>query len=92
MNGRLFDITMRATSASMQGGGQISLLCPNCSSTLLIHQPEEESAYRLLGSCDCEECGVWYSLIPAPDRSQIYLIRLPSMTELREAMVRQGIE
>jgi hypothetical protein len=91
MDEQSFDITVRVTMASIQPGGPWQLHCPACQARLNIHQPEPEISHRLLGSCACEECGIWLSLLASPDRKTVYMIRLPAIAELWEAMRRQGL-
>jgi C4-type Zn-finger protein len=91
MDTQSFDITLRVTGLAIQPGGYEQLYCPVCQSPLNIHQPEEEVPNRLLASCTCEECGLWLSLLMSPDRTKVYMIRLPVMVEMWEALSRQGL-
>jgi hypothetical protein len=91
-DGRSFDMTVRVTVDSTRADERLSLSCPVCGFGLIVHQPEPGAAHRLLATCGCAECGLWFSVLPSADRSQVYLVRLPSMAELREAMARQGLE
>jgi hypothetical protein len=92
MDGQAFDLSIRVLKLSVapEGAGQIR--CPACDSPLNMHQPEEVFPHRLLGTCTCEECGVWFSFIVTPDRKQMYLLRLPAIIEMVEAISRQGRE
>jgi len=67
----LSDVTSGlAASSSMQ--------CPNCDDPLVMHQPDEQSPDRLLGTC--EECGAWFLL----DLAGEVMVRLPDVESLRE--------
>ncbi len=90
MDKEVFDLSMRVTKLSVPPEGIEQLRCPACDSPLNMHQPEDEFPHRLLGSCTCEECGVWFSLIVTPDRKEMYLVRLPAIIEMMEAISRQG--
>ena len=89
MDRHSFDITLRVTALAISPGKYEQLYCPVCQAPLNLHQPEEEIPHRLLASCTCEECGLWLSLLVSPDRTKTYLIRLPVMAELWEALSRQ---
>lgn len=65
--------------------------CPGCGTLLMLHQPDEGSPHRLLANCSCEECGAWFAVIMRPDDRVAYIIRLPSVIELVEAISRQGL-
>jgi hypothetical protein len=86
-----FDVTVRVTRHPARSDMQDEVLCPACDSELRIHQPEEETPHRLLGTCTCGECGLWFVLIPTPDRECVYLVRIPIIAEFREALSRQGL-
>ena len=90
MNGTEFDITIRVTVAPIADGWAEQVRCPACQSPLAIHQPEKDVPHRLLASCTCEECGVWFSVVPSADRAQVYLLRIPSIAEMREVLARRG--
>lgn len=91
MERRTFDLTVRVWAHPTQSGRHDELMCPACDSALNIHQPEEAIPHRLLGSCTCGECGLWFSLVPAPDRGYMYMVRIPIIAEMREALSRQGL-
>ncbi len=84
-----FDIRVRVTGLAVLPEGIQHQRCVACGSPLEVHQPDPDVSHRLLGSCSCEECGIWYSLIVTPDRGGTYLIRLPSVAELTEAITRR---
>jgi C4-type Zn-finger protein len=90
MSGFEFDITIPVTVFPIAGGWPEPLNCPTCQAPLDLHQPQNDMPHRLLASCPCEECGVWYSLVPSADRARVYLLRLPAIAEMREALSRQG--
>lgn len=50
--------------------GVLGPTCPVCSHDLDIHQPDEGSPERLLGTCP--ECGSWFLI--DPDLGQILLL------------------
>ena len=92
MNGTSFDLTVHVTLLPAQTGGLDQILCPVCHEPLNLHQPEPEIPHRILASCTCEECGLWYSLIVSPDRTEVFMVRLPVLAEIREVLVRKGLE
>ena len=83
-----FDIQMRATSQVGRWTDLNQQVCPACDATLTIHQPDVGNPHRLLANCSCEECGIWFALVVRPDQKVTYLVRLPSVIELVEAIAR----
>ena len=85
-----FDVCLgvRGQDAKLNRIGQQR--CPACDSLMIFHQPDEASPHRLLAHCDCEECGIWFAVVVRPDEQVVYLIRLPSVIELVEAIARRG--
>jgi hypothetical protein len=53
--------------------------CIRCKSFLHIHQPDEELADRLLGTCP--DCFAWYLI----DAAEGLMVLLPDQTDLRNA-------
>jgi hypothetical protein len=53
--------------------------CPNCGVPLAIHQPEEQSPDRLLGTC--EDCHSWFLL----DLVGQTMVQLPEVGALRSS-------
>ena len=51
--------------------------CPSCDDRLVIHQPDEQSPDRLLGTC--EGCRDWFLL----DEAGEVMVRLPNLEALR---------
>ena len=91
MDSSSFGMTVRVTTHPTQDGRYDELLCPACESDLRIHQPEEQTPHRLLATCSCAECDLWFSLVPTPDRWRVYMVRIPIIAEFREALSRQGL-
>ncbi len=89
MNQLEFDIRLRATSQAGRWADLRDQACPACDAHLTITQPDVDKPHRLLATCSCEECGIWFALIVRPDQLVTYLIRLPSVVELVEALGRQ---
>ncbi len=84
-----FDIRMRVTGRPVPPDGIEHQRCSACGSPLEVHQPDLDIPHRLLGSCSCAECGIWYAIIVTPDRLDSYLVRLPSVVEMMEAIARR---
>jgi hypothetical protein len=55
------------------------LECARCGATLWIHQPDEQLAARLLGTCP--DCHAWYLI----DAETGLMALLPDETDLRSA-------
>jgi hypothetical protein len=53
--------------------------CPECDAILCIHQPDEQLADRLLGTCP--DCFAWYLI----DAEVGLMVLLPDETNLRNA-------
>jgi hypothetical protein len=69
-----------------------ALVCPECLSPLVLHQPDEDQPDKLLGTCFV--CFRWFLLIEIEDTcSRTLLVELPcadrirSMVELSESQV-----
>ncbi len=60
-------------------GGRSRLRCPLCTEVLTLHQPDEQSPDRLLGTCT--ECDTWFVL----DAAAGFLVRLPAVEDLQAA-------
>jgi hypothetical protein len=52
--------------------------CPVCEGVLAIHQPDEQSPERLLGTC--MECRSWFLI----DEAGALMLRLPEAADLDE--------
>ena len=85
-----FDIIVRVVARPVAGWPG-PLECPACQCPLRVHQPEEDAPHRLLASCGCEECGIWYAVVPSVDRARVYLIRIPAIAEMREVLGRHSL-
>ena len=86
MSGSSLDLSLRVFLAHSSDDRSEPLLCPGCGANLTLHQPEEDAPHRLLVSCPCEEGGAWYAVVPAADRDNVYLIRLPTSEEMQAAL------
>ena len=86
-----FDMVVWTTAAQVPPGGRDHLACPVCGEPLRLHQPEEDAPSRLLASCTCEECSIWLALAFTPDRSRVYMVRVPSTAEFWEALRRRDL-
>ncbi len=49
----------------------LGVICPDCRSHVVIHQPDERRPDRLLGTC--ESCSAWFLIAP----SVATMLRLP---------------
>lgn len=49
----------------------LDVICPDCGSPIIIHQPDERLPDRLLGTC--ASCSAWYLIFPAAAA----IVRLP---------------
>jgi hypothetical protein len=84
-----FNLKLWATSLPLPPGGCEQLRCPACRAILNVHQPEDDVPNRLMASCTCEECALWLALVVTPDRSRVYMVRIPSPPEMWEALSRE---
>jgi hypothetical protein len=53
--------------------------CASCHDSLVIHQPDEDLPYRLLGTCP--ECRTWFLI----DGAMEVMVKLPDENTLRDA-------
>ena len=83
-----FEIRLRVRGQGVPPDGIEFQRCMVCDSRLSIHQPDPDDPQRLLAHCTSPECGVWCTMILATDDKVSYLIRLPSIVEMTEAIAR----
>ncbi len=57
--------------------GPLRVGCPSCLDDLTVHQPDQQSPDRLLGTC--EECRAWFLI----DTDGGIMVRLPSVEAFR---------
>jgi hypothetical protein len=60
-------------------GDPSEILCPACHERLTLHQPDQKSPDRLLGTC--AGCRAWYLI----DLALAVMFRLPGEEDLRDA-------
>jgi hypothetical protein len=72
-----FRVTAGLTARTVYvGNGTASLVCPDCSNSLSLHQPEEDQPQYLLGIC--EECSKWSYIVETESRpGWVVMIELP---------------
>jgi hypothetical protein len=72
-----FRVTAGLTARVVESGvGNASLVCPDCSDPLSLHQPEEDQPHYLLGIC--ENCSKWlYIVEPESEPGSVVMIDFP---------------
>jgi hypothetical protein len=63
--------TLELIRCPFEAEDYLGVVCPDCHSPVVIHQPDEWRPDRLLGTCG--SCSAWYLIAPAVST----MVRLP---------------
>jgi hypothetical protein len=82
------EVTVRceATPLAITSQGVEPPQCRTCEAKLTLHQPDEDSPERLLGTC--AGCGGWYLIEILQDGTEAFLLDLPNIALFRSVVAK----